>query len=576
MLALRDELASRVFDLPDAWWPDQPAVIGGRDRQAGGSWCVSDVGSGVTAVVLNRPERPLADPGAPSRGVLPLLAVQHGERWSQHLEVDGMARFNLVLVTPQSLRWWAFDGGSLHEELLPGGTYMFTPGGLLTSGFDGRLGQAQARLPRRPDRADRPRRGPEWLDVVNDAVPDADPASLLVRRPSGDDSFETVFGQLIAAPAGNSALGLRDHPGQSPALDHGTLAEVTVASRVRWTARHGLAGVVLRRHARRGSLDARLMTDQALRADPFDAYDEIRLRGLTSRGPFGHVSASHEVCAALLRSESFGVGLRPDALPTPVRWLIDASSRGAAPTPVEPPSMLAVDPPTHTRYRRMVSRVFTPRAIEGLRGRIQVLATELLDDLAEQGSDAVDLVPTYAAQLPVTVIAEILGVPIEMQREFLEWGNGAAVTLDIGITYAEFDRAEKSLNALRAWMLSHFARLRANPGDDLLSQLVQVQDEQGGLSEDELAATAMLLLGAGFETTVNLIGNGTTQLVAHPDQLARLRENPDLWPNAVEEVLRFDSPVQRTARVAMGADRAGRSLAREGATGGGHTWRRQP
>ena len=238
-------------------------------------------------------------------------------------------------------------------------------------------------------------------------------------------------------------------------------------------------------------------------------------------------------------------------MPAPVRWLIDASSKGAAATPVDPPSMLAVDPPTHTRYRRMVSRVFTPRAIEGLRGRIQSLATELLDELAERGSDPIDLVPTYAAQLPVTVIAEILGVPLDRQKDFLDWGNGAAVTLDIGITYAEFEHSEKSLNALRAWMLSHFARLRANPGEDLLSQLVHVTDEDGGLSEDELAATAMLLLGAGFETTVNLIGNGIIQLLKHPDELARLRENPGLWSNAVEEVLRFDSPVQRTARVAM-------------------------
>ena len=326
---------------------------------------------------------------------------------------------------------------------------------------------------------------------------------------------------------------------------------MNVASRARWTARHGLAGVVLRRHARRGSLDARLMTDEALRAEPFEAYDEIRGRGLTSKGPFGYVSASHEVCAAVLRSENFGVGLRPEALPAPVRWLIDASSKGAAATPVDPPSMLAVDPPTHTRYRRMVSRVFTPRAIEGLRGRIQGLATELLDDLSARGSDPIDLVPTYAAQLPVTVIAEILGVPLDMQGKFLEWGNGAAVTLDIGITYAEFDRAEKSIEALRSWMLGHFARLRANPGEDLLSQLVHLTDEDGGLSEDELAATAMLLLGAGFETTVNLIGNGTIALLDHPEELARLREKPEFWPNAVEEVLRFDSPVQRTARVAM-------------------------
>jgi hypothetical protein len=223
--------------------------------------------------------------------------------------------------------------------------------------------------------------------------------------------------------------------------------------------------------------------------------------------------------------------------------------------------MLAVDPPSHTRYRRLVSKVFTARAMEALRPRIEELSAELLDELADQG-ETVDLVARYAAQLPVTVIAEILGVPVEMREQFLAWGNGAAVTLDIGIGYAEFIRAEHDLNALRDWMLGHFQRLRRSPGDDLLSQLVKVQDAEGGLSEDELAGTAMLLLGAGFETTVNLIGNGTLAFESHPDQLALLQDDPSLWPNAVEEILRYDSPVQRTARVAMSAtELAGQSLA---------------
>jgi cytochrome P450 len=336
---------------------------------------------------------------------------------------------------------------------------------------------------------------------------------------------------------------------------------MSAPARVRWMARHGLAGGVLRRHARRGSLDARLMTDTALRADPFQTYDAIRERGLLSKGPFGLVSASHTVCASLLRSETFGVGLRPESLPRPVGFLMKSAARGAAPTPVDPPSMLAVDPPVHTRYRRLVSRVFTARAMESLRGRIEVLAGELLEELAAGTDDPVDLVAGYAAQLPVTVIAEILGVPVAMREQFLEWGNGAAVTLDIGISYAEFTRAERDINALRTWMLDHFERLRTSPGDDLLSQLVQVKDEQGRLSEDELAATAMLLLGAGFETTVNLIGNGTVALVGHPEQLERLRADSSLWPNAVEEVLRYDSPVQRTARVAMAPTRlAGTAL----------------
>ncbi len=336
---------------------------------------------------------------------------------------------------------------------------------------------------------------------------------------------------------------------------------MSALSRVRWFARHGLAGALLRREARRGSLDARLMTDPSLRADPFEAYDAIRERGLLSRGPFGLVTASHSVCANLLRSDAFGVGLRPESLPRPLLMLMKASSRGAVLTPVDPPSMLAVDPPVHTRYRRLVSRVFTARAMEALRPRIEVLAGELLDELATDGADGVDLVAGYAAQLPVTVIAEILGVPLDMREQFLTWGNGAAVTLDIGITYAEFRRAERDLTAMRSWMLGHFGQLRKKPGEDLLSQLVQVKDEEGRLSEDELAATAMLLLGAGFETTVNLIGNGTVQLVGHRDQLERLRAEPSLWPNAVEEVLRYDSPVQRTARVAMAPTRlAGSAL----------------
>jgi cytochrome P450 len=330
---------------------------------------------------------------------------------------------------------------------------------------------------------------------------------------------------------------------------------MSALSRVRWIARHGLAGALLRRHARRGSLDARLMTDMQLRADPFQMYDAIRERGLLSQGPFGFVSASHSVCANVLRSDTFGVGLRPESMPFPTALVLRMATWGAVPTPVDPPSMLAVDPPVHTRYRRLVSKVFTARAMEALRPRIEVVAAELLDQLAAQASEPVELVASYAAQLPVTVIAEILGVPLAMREQFLAWGNGAAVTLDIGIDYREFRRAERDLKAMRAWMLDHFAQLRKSPGEDLLSQLVAVQDQGEHLTEDELAATAMLLLGAGFETTVNLIGNGTVLLVEHPEQLQRLQAERSLWPNAVEEVLRYESPVQRTARVAMAPTR---------------------
>jgi cytochrome P450 len=165
----------------------------------------------------------------------------------------------------------------------------------------------------------------------------------------------------------------------------------------------------------------------------------------------------------------------------------------------------------------------------------------------------VDLVEAYAALLPVTVISEILGVPVSMRTQFLDWGNQAAAALDIGLDYREYRDSERGIRSLNLWMYEHIERLRRDPGDDLLSQLITVEDGGARLSDVELMATAGLLLAAGFETTVNLIGSGAQLLLTHPDQLELLRGDPSLWPNAVDEILRLESPVQNTARYA-GAD----------------------
>lgn len=214
MLALRDELASRSFDLPDAWWPDQPAVIGGRDRSAGGTWCCSDVAAGVTAVVLNRPERRTAAPGAPSRGLLPLLAIRYREGWAEHIRLTGMASFSLVLAGPESMAWWWFDGEDLGHEKLDAGTYMFTPHGLSNARIDERFVNT-------PVASDPELTAPteqvwsSWLDVVRASFPSSDPNDLIVCRPTGDDSYETVFGQFIAGRAGLLRLDYLDHPARS-------------------------------------------------------------------------------------------------------------------------------------------------------------------------------------------------------------------------------------------------------------------------------------------------------------------------------------------------------------------------
>lgn len=191
ILALRDELTAREFDDPDRWWPELPDVVGGRDRVAGGTWCANRVETGVTAMVLNRPPKRVADPGAPSRGVLPLLAATHESRWTDHVDTTGMASFALVLAMPSLLTTWEYDGTHPTRTELGAGTHMVTSGGA----EDGKAGRYLARF----DAADFPA---GWREVVEAETPRDDPASLLVRHAAGTSVYATVFGQLIDAEPG--------------------------------------------------------------------------------------------------------------------------------------------------------------------------------------------------------------------------------------------------------------------------------------------------------------------------------------------------------------------------------------
>jgi hypothetical protein len=316
---------------------------------------------------------------------------------------------------------------------------------------------------------------------------------------------------------------------------------------VRWATKHGLMRMGINAAARKGDEQARFFADPAVRADPYPFYRGIRDAGPLVRGRLMWATAHHELVSGLLRHEAFGVGIADRPMPAPIGLMFRFSRRSSPIGPIDPPSMLVTNPPDHTRYRRLVSKVFTARAIEGLRPRIEQTCAELLRD------KPADLVADYAALLPVTVIAEILGVPLDMRRQFLAWGNAAAPTLDLGLPFSTYRRTEINIGRVNDWMRGHFRRLRREPGDDLLSQLVQLED----LSEDELLATAGLLLAAGFETTVNLLGTGAWLLMRHPEQLAILRDEPRHWAGAVEETLRFDSPVQVTARVCRRATEFG-------------------
>ncbi|MGH3830886.1 MAG: cytochrome P450 [Pseudonocardiaceae bacterium] len=314
--------------------------------------------------------------------------------------------------------------------------------------------------------------------------------------------------------------------------------------------RHGLIRRAVRRQMRAGDLGARLMLDPVAREDPFPHYDELRARGRLVHTGMTRISAHHDVCLAVLRSPDFGQ-MRLDQVPGIAQLGMKLGGRPVL-TPIEPPSMLVVNPPEHTRYRKLVTRAFCARNIAALRPRIEQIAEELLDELARSSADGpVDLVTRYASLLPATVIAEMLGAPVAMRRQFLDWGAGAALSLDLGLSYREFRRSELDITALHRWILGHFAALRRAPRGGVLSSLVAAHDQGDQLTLDELSSIAMLLLAAGFETTVNLLGNGAVLLMRHPEQLAFLCAQPRRWAGAVEEILRYDSPVQRTGRLAL-------------------------
>jgi hypothetical protein len=191
ILALRDELTTRAFDEPGRWWPQLPDVVGGRDTVAGGTWCASDVPSGTTALVLNRPQKRTADAGAPSRGVLPLLAAEHEGDWPAHIDLAGMASFALVLVTPRHLTTWVFDGDALSVTDAGPGTHMVTSGGVED-------GKSERFLPAFAATDDEN----AWRSLIVRDEPSADLTELVVRRERGDLVYATVFGQLIESTPG--------------------------------------------------------------------------------------------------------------------------------------------------------------------------------------------------------------------------------------------------------------------------------------------------------------------------------------------------------------------------------------
>jgi cytochrome P450 len=208
--------------------------------------------------------------------------------------------------------------------------------------------------------------------------------------------------------------------------------------------------------------------------------------------------------------------------------------------------MLDREPPDHTRLRRLVSKAFTPRRVAELRPTIQRIADRLVDDLTTAGGG--DLIAAVAEPLPVAVIAEMLGVPRTDEHLLRPWSADICGMYELNPTREAADVAVKACEEFSAYLRTLARSRRREPRDDLITALVQVQDEGDRLSEDELIGTCVLLLNAGHEATVNVTGNGWWTLFRHPQQLTALRRDPSLLPTAIEELMRFDTPLQMFER----------------------------
>jgi cytochrome P450 len=278
-------------------------------------------------------------------------------------------------------------------------------------------------------------------------------------------------------------------------------------------------------------------------ADPYPTYHRLRAEDPVHHSPLGFwVLTRYPDVMAMLRD--------PRLIKEPIAAFVAARFGLAGPPPGLGLSMLDRDPPDHTRLRGLVSKAFTPKALESLRPHIQGIVDDLLEHAVRNGE--MDLIEEFAYPLPVRVICEMLGVPVKDHERFKGWGLDIARGLDAIMLPPDSEVGQRSVTgrrALAAYFRELIAERRAAPRDDMLSALIAAEEAGDKLDEEELLATCILLLVAGHETTVNLIGNGTLALLRHPDQLRKLRERPALIGTAVEELLRFDGPVQRTARI---------------------------
>jgi cytochrome P450 len=282
--------------------------------------------------------------------------------------------------------------------------------------------------------------------------------------------------------------------------------------------------------------------------DPYRQYAVLRERDPVHRSPLEvWVLFRYEDVVRTLRDASLSVQIE-NATPTARMQMFAEQAPGEVERGAH--SILNIDPPDHTRLRRLVSKAFTPKMVNELRPRVQALVDDALDSMGVRGE--ADVIGDLAFPLPFTVISEMLGMPDGNRDEVRGWSHTLTKTLDPILTSEEVQAALAAADNMQTHVQDVLAWKREHPADDLLTGLLAAEDEGDRLTELELLDQVLLLYVAGHETTVNLIGNATLALLGYPDELARLRSDPGLDAGAVEELLRYDSPVQFSRRITTG------------------------
>jgi len=324
---------------------------------------------------------------------------------------------------------------------------------------------------------------------------------------------------------------------------------VPVRNWTHWALGYAPSRALLNVLARRGDPLAQLITIDIRPVDDiYPLIEQIRQRGRMSRVTSlrGWVTADAQIVREVLRDGRFRT-LKPDdrSMFRAVRWMLAKTNPNVL-NPLEPPSLLVSDPPVHTRLRRPVSRAFTPRALDGLRARIHQVVDELLRGL--EGRTDCDLVAEYTSQIPVAIIAEMMGLPPQETPYLQE--VAATISKMIGTTSAswrDFRSGTAVMREFDEYLGKHVERLRNDrTADSIMSDVVR----SGDLTEAEVRGLAGLLLGAGFITTAHVMSKAIVALIRHPDQLAALSGDPAGWPNAIEEILRYDTAGQVVPRIA--------------------------